>query len=86
MCYRWASEVAHVESAGARAYLSGNSDYLAVDFGASGHNVDIAVPMAARFLLGMVYMVDHINRLNVDVVIQYENSCNEVDYARGNTT
>lgn len=84
MCYRWASEVAHVESAGARAYLNGDSDFLNIDFGASGNNVDIAVPMAARFLLGMVYMVDHINRLDLDVVRQYESSCNEVDSAGGN--
>jgi len=83
-CYRWASEVAHVESAGAGAYLNDNEDGLKIDFGASDHNVDIAIPMATRFLLAMVYMVDHINRLKVDVAGQYESSCNEVFSTGGN--
>lgn len=74
MCYRWSSELVHAESASAGSYIDDTSNRFYVDFGPSFKNVDTVIPITSRVMLGLLYIINHINHLNIDIMAQCESS------------
>lgn len=74
MCYKWISELVHGDSASTGAYMQNVPEKMFIDFGPSFQNVDIVIPMCSQIMLTHLDIVNHINHLNIDLLIQYKES------------
>lgn len=78
-CYKWLSEVVHGNSAAVHQYMRLTPTKLHVDLGPNWSNADMALAMAVRFLSAVLFVVNHVNHLEVDLPAQYEVSGMRLD-------
>ena len=68
MVYKWTSELVHSESAGSDSYIHKHKEGFIIDFGPSGLNVNMAIPMAIQVFIATLHIFNHINRLEIDLI------------------
>lgn len=69
-CYRMTSELVHGTSAGANAYIDASDQVWKYNPQPGEPYITMSSNMAGRFLLDIVCMSNHINRLEVDITAQ----------------
>ncbi|AFC32117.1 hypothetical protein PM3016_5417 [Paenibacillus mucilaginosus 3016] len=69
--YKWASELVHGSPASASSFIDESFNCgLQFEIGASKKNIDIILPICTRIMIGMLFLLNHIYHLDVDLTAQ----------------
>jgi hypothetical protein len=75
LCYRWTSGLIHGESVASNNYLiDERPKFLTIYFGRDIKDIVTITAIAQQCLLNIMYIVNHINHLSVDIIAQLESS------------